>query len=265
MASVPAGDQSADTPYNFAAAILAGIKAPLTNNNMEFLSSWIGAEGNLPNIDQNNFLDTTQPEAGSHGTNSAGVQTYPSFAVGVEATVQTLENGYYPGILSDLRGNVNAATNASQNASELNKWGTGAAGVQQNIARDYGGFELDPGAAVPAPNIGLLPGPPNDKGAGVTSANTTPSASGASSSGTGGLLTNIGVRLGLIIGGALVLLVGLNAAIKGRGAPISVQVTPSPSGGDEGPSGPAPEEVTEGSHADSSGTSPEFRKQFLGG
>lgn len=75
----------------------------------------------------NNPLATTQPANGASDFNSSGVKNYPSFQTGVTATIQTLQNGYYNGIVNDLRkGNISPYNIITNNAAEFDKWGTGA-------------------------------------------------------------------------------------------------------------------------------------------
>lgn len=85
---------------NFASAVLSGIGAPATAANVSSIESWIGREGGGG---ANNLLNTTYPLGGSTSFNGIGVQNYPTYADGVDATVRTLENGAYGDILLLLR------------------------------------------------------------------------------------------------------------------------------------------------------------------
>jgi hypothetical protein len=85
---------------NFAGAVLGGIGAPATPANVSSIESWIGREGGGG---ANNPLNSTYPIGGSTSFNGVGVQTYPTYADGVDATVRTLENGDYGDILLLLR------------------------------------------------------------------------------------------------------------------------------------------------------------------
>jgi hypothetical protein len=87
---------------DFAAAVLSGIGAPATSANVSSIESWIGREGGGG---ANNPLNTTFPLGGSTALagNPDGVQNYPTYADGVDATVSTLENGSYGDILLLLR------------------------------------------------------------------------------------------------------------------------------------------------------------------
>jgi|SRR6185437_5972370 len=103
--------------------LLAAIGAPSTPQNISFLDAWANAEGGSASY---NPMNTTQPASGAMDYNSAGVKEYTSAQQGIVATAQTLENGYYPTILSGLKSG-NPLTNAgSELNAELNKWGTGS-------------------------------------------------------------------------------------------------------------------------------------------
>ena len=120
------GQVTATHSASFATDILKAIGAPTTPANTSSLLQWINAEGNLPSVDQFNPIDTTQPYAGSISTNSAKVQSFPSWAAGVDATAATLENGYYNEILTSLRNGTGVNPANPTIAQELAKWGTGS-------------------------------------------------------------------------------------------------------------------------------------------
>jgi hypothetical protein len=73
-----------------------------------------------------NPLATTREEPGSVPGNSAGVQIYPDQGQGEQGTFDTLNNGYYPDILSALVSNAPAATWLSHPAiaAQVDTWGT---------------------------------------------------------------------------------------------------------------------------------------------
>lgn len=85
----------------FSTAVLAGVGAPATAANVRSIESWIGREGGGG---ANNPLNSTFPLGGSTSFNGVGVQNYPTYADGVDATISTLENGNYSDILLLLRG-----------------------------------------------------------------------------------------------------------------------------------------------------------------
>lgn len=107
------------------ADVLRELGAIAGGNAVAFLSAWHACEGGTAAF---NPLNTTQPAAGATNYNSVGVKNYPSEAVGLHATVQTLTNGFYPGLVRDLRsGTVSPAGIVNRNAAELSKWGTSTA------------------------------------------------------------------------------------------------------------------------------------------
>lgn len=102
----------------FINAVLLGIGAPPTLANVSSMTDWISHECVFPPDGINdggkyNPLNTTQVEPGSTTYNSAGVQNYISATQGVNATVQTLLNGRYPDIVSQLRKGVGLKSGAS--------------------------------------------------------------------------------------------------------------------------------------------------------
>jgi hypothetical protein len=102
--SSPSGPADVAAPVSdpqFSTAVLAGVGAPTTASNVRSIESWIGREGGGG---LNNPLNTTYPLGGSTSFNGVGVQNYPTYADGVDATIRTLENGNYGDILLLLRG-----------------------------------------------------------------------------------------------------------------------------------------------------------------
>ncbi len=120
--SIPGG--SGYTPSSWAAALLSAGGWPQTACNLGAIKAWERAEGgNWENSAAYNPLNTTMPESGASSMNSVGVKAYPSWQEGFAATLTTLENGNYPGILSALRAGDSAQSVA--NAVAASPWGTG--------------------------------------------------------------------------------------------------------------------------------------------
>lgn len=118
-------------------ALLRRMGVPVTRQNLAFLSAWQGHEGGTASF---NPLNTTQPWQGSSNYNSVGVKNYPNPAAGLAATIRTLRNGYYPGILAALRsGNPTWNPTLGKN---LSTWGTGSSFMQ--------GYRDTPTPPVPA-------------------------------------------------------------------------------------------------------------------
>lgn len=116
--------------------ILAGIKAPVTPQNVRFVNAWAQAEGGSA---ANNPFNTTQPMPGASSYNSVGVRNYTSPEQGIQATIQTLKGpiGNYAPILAALRQGTDPM--AAAKAVAGSQWGTGT-GVERVLG----------GASIPA-------------------------------------------------------------------------------------------------------------------
>ena len=108
----------------WARALLVAMRLPVTADNVAAITAWEMAEGgHWYNTAYYNPLNTTQSMPGATVFNSVGVKAYTSWKQGLEATMITLKNGYYGGILDALRrGNDSTAVAAAVGASP---WGTG--------------------------------------------------------------------------------------------------------------------------------------------
>lgn len=84
----------------FGTVVLQELGAPVTDANLRRLSAWAQEEGTSATY---NPFATKQPEPGSTKFNSVGVQNYPTLQEGAAATVKTLTNGLYSGVLAVLR------------------------------------------------------------------------------------------------------------------------------------------------------------------
>lgn len=122
--SVPQTPSGGYSQKTWAQALLRALGMPVTSNNIGNIMAWETQEGgNWNNSAKYNPLNTTQTAPGSYNPGfSAGVQAYTSWAEGLQATVQTLTNGSYSGILAVLRrsgslSEFKAAVNSSP-------WGT---------------------------------------------------------------------------------------------------------------------------------------------
>lgn len=119
---VPSG--SSYTPRSWAAALLSSGGWPQSGCNLAAVTGWEAAEGgNWGNSARFNPLDTTQAEPGSWSINSVNVMAYPSWAGGFTATLSTLRNGRYSGILAALQSGDDAQ--AVADAVAASPWGTG--------------------------------------------------------------------------------------------------------------------------------------------
>ena len=112
------------TQLTWAKALLEQLHMPLTTQNTAAITAWEMAEGgHWHNSAHYNPLNTTMPEPGATSMNSVGVKAYTSWAQGFTATLATLHNGYYGGILAALRAGDNAI--AVADAVAASPWGTG--------------------------------------------------------------------------------------------------------------------------------------------
>jgi hypothetical protein len=98
---------------------------PLVTNLLISLVAWETAEGGgFDNEARNNPLNTTEPMAGSTTVNDVGVRAYASYNDGLEATLETLNNGDYAALLLALTHGVVPATVATLIGDS--PWGTPA-------------------------------------------------------------------------------------------------------------------------------------------
>jgi murein DD-endopeptidase MepM/ murein hydrolase activator NlpD len=125
---------------DFATAVLTQLGITPTAENVKAIAAWQRAEGGSAAF---NPLNTTQDAQGATAVNSVGVKNYTSFDQGVQATVQTLQNGSYQPILNALKsGDANAVAAAVGSSP----WGTSGDLMKQVLA---GGVDVN---AVP-PNL----------------------------------------------------------------------------------------------------------------
>jgi len=116
---------SSYTPRSWARAFLRSAGLPMTRCNVRAVMAWEAAEGgNWQNSAHANPLNTTEREPGSYSINPVGVQSYTSWHQGMAATVTTLGNGNYPGIISAFR--AGGSAQAAADAVASSPWGTGS-------------------------------------------------------------------------------------------------------------------------------------------
>lgn len=106
---------------SFAQAVLKAGGFPVTPQNVAYLNTWHQYE---QSPDANNPFNTTLAVGGSHGTNSAGVQSYADPQVGIHATVATIKNGFYPNIVKGLASGNPAPYYSAIATHDLPKWGS---------------------------------------------------------------------------------------------------------------------------------------------
>ncbi len=118
------------TQVTWAQALVEALGMPMTSENVAAIVAWEMAEGgHWYNTAYFNPLNTTQSMPGASVFNSVGVKAYTSWAQGLRATVITLHNGFYNGILAALRSGNDAQAVATAVASS--PWGTGSFNVNR--------------------------------------------------------------------------------------------------------------------------------------
>ena len=116
------------TPLSWAKAIVQKLGMPVTGPNVAAVTAWEMAEGgHWHNSAHYNPLNTTQSMPGATSMNSVGVKAYSSWAQGFAATLKTMHNGYYEGILAALRQGDDAQ--AVADAVATSPWGTNSFNV----------------------------------------------------------------------------------------------------------------------------------------
>lgn len=114
-------------------ALVRGVGGRNDTNSLPLLQKWQTYEGG--NADWNP-LNSTESWPGSSEYNSAGVKNYNTEVDGINATVATLKNGYYPAILANLVSDAPTSAWAADTViAEVRKWGTtGFADYLQSLA-----------------------------------------------------------------------------------------------------------------------------------
>lgn len=107
-------------------ALLTSLGAPQTQANINSLTSWIRHESTWPPGAANNPLNTTLSMGGGTNFNSVGVKNYPTAAIGIQATIQTLLGGY-PGIVAALKSGRGLCGQSF--GGEFSKWSGGGYGT----------------------------------------------------------------------------------------------------------------------------------------
>ena len=114
---------TAATPSDFATDVLAGIGAPVTDNNLATLALWQNMEGQTDQgLGMTGAAAEFNPLATTYGrsqgydpynydeTGDPLVWNYPDYQTGVDNTVSTLELGYYDPLVAALQQDIDAAT-----------------------------------------------------------------------------------------------------------------------------------------------------------
>jgi peptidoglycan hydrolase CwlO-like protein len=128
--SVPlTGILAAYSQRTWAQTLLKNLGVPISAANVSAMVSWEMAEGgHWYNTARFNPLNTTMSEPGATAMNSVGVKAYASWEQGFAATIATLFNGYYAGIIAALERGDDAQ--AVANAVAASPWGTGSFSIR---------------------------------------------------------------------------------------------------------------------------------------
>jgi len=126
-------------------AILTGVGAPITKENMKFMYAWRQGEGAKAAF--NPFNTTKKKEKSTFynclsrkdGKCNGGVRNYSSQQEGIDATIETLKLSYYTCITDGLKNDIGAKKIARQCKSALKTWGTG-----ELVAKVLDGNKLSP-------------------------------------------------------------------------------------------------------------------------
>lgn len=109
--------------------LLAALGNSNPNQNVvDFIVGWTVSETNVDSGARFNLLNTEYVEPDSSNFNEVGVKNYTSYAEGIQATVSTLENGFYNDLLQALRSNNDNVLVGPGLAilADLNVWSGGA-------------------------------------------------------------------------------------------------------------------------------------------
>lgn len=126
-------------------AILTGVGAPVTKENMKFMYAWRQGEGAKAAF---NPFNTTKKKEKSTFYNClsrkndkcvGGVRNYSSQQEGIDATIETLKLSYYSCITDGLKNDIGAKKIARQCKQALKTWGTG-----ELVAKVLDGNKLSP-------------------------------------------------------------------------------------------------------------------------
>lgn len=151
---------SKEDTIKFYKAVLEGLGAPASVNNLTFFQAWRQAEGGKAIY---NPLNTTYRLGDNPPYNSVGVRNYETFDQGVQATVRTLKLSYYKGIVQGLKDDKNPLTLAREQATKgLATWKGQAGGgyiaavlESRRVRPQINEFIGNP-SAQPGPNIELI-------------------------------------------------------------------------------------------------------------
>ena len=129
--------------------VLKSIGAPVTKQNLNFLTVWQRWEGgHTKNDARYNWLNTTKQAPGVvRSINSVGVKAFDSYQNGIRATAATLMNGRYDGLVAGFySGNPYKRNGVSQG---LQTWVSGKPDGNPAYAQKILGEKMSGGSAAP--------------------------------------------------------------------------------------------------------------------
>lgn len=144
MASIPYPNPTSEEQW--AMDYLSWIGSPATGPNdprVKFLSQWQSIEGNPPGTatfaSEHNPLSTSEPAQGSSSINSSNVQAYPNVQEGLQATQQTMQQGYDQPIFNALLNPASTEADLQAALGSSNWTGQGATANQNYASAVAGG------------------------------------------------------------------------------------------------------------------------------
>ena len=108
---------------DFYSAILTGVGAPITEENLKFFYAWRKGEGGKATNNPFNTTFKLSKDSGMSDYNKVGVKNYSTPNYGIEATVKTLLLPYYTCITNGLKNDI--GSDKLSKCESLKTWGTG--------------------------------------------------------------------------------------------------------------------------------------------
>jgi hypothetical protein len=107
---------------DFYTAILTGVGAPITEENLKFFYAWRKGEGGKSTNNPFNTTFKLSKDSGMSDYNKVGVKNYSTPNYGIEATVKTLLLPYYTCITNGLKNDI--GSDKLSKCESLKTWGT---------------------------------------------------------------------------------------------------------------------------------------------
>lgn len=135
--------------------LLQMIGAPSTPSTLGAFADWMKAEGGTASY---NPFNTTEDAPGATDYNGVGVKNYPSLNAGISATANTLLNGHYQKLVSDLRSGKASTAELTQDVAQ-SPWGTGS--LIEKVAGSIPSQTAAPTSGAPMPAAVASPAAPS--------------------------------------------------------------------------------------------------------